>query len=88
ALEVGGGLSGFQFVLASEQINVTNVDPGLESKGRGFECSPASMEKLNAAFGTSVTLVSGALPHDSVPPESFDRVFCISAIEHFAEEEI
>src|SRR4051812_30140812 len=35
-LEIGGGVSGMQFVLARAGYDVINVDPGLEAKGRGW----------------------------------------------------
>src|SRR3954451_17219804 len=36
-LEIGGGMSGLQFVLARDGHRVINVDPGLKARGRGWE---------------------------------------------------
>src|SRR5690349_5810000 len=46
-LEIGGGLSGFQFALDRLGSHVVNVDPGLEAAGRGWPCNPHHMAKLN-----------------------------------------
>ena len=37
-LEIGGGLSGFQFVLDALGCHVVNIDPGMEAKGKGWLC--------------------------------------------------
>ena len=55
-LDLGGGLSGFQFVLDKNGCDVVNVDPGMEAKGLGWPCDLASMKKLNGFFGTNVEL--------------------------------
>ncbi len=87
-LEIGGGLSGFQFVLAQEGCSVVNVDPGMEAKGKGWPCDVESMNKLNNLFGTSVDLRNTVLTEANLKPESFDRVFSISVLEHLPDEEI
>lgn len=87
-LEIGGGLSGFQFVLDRSGCEVVNVDPGMESRGRGWPCDPASIARLNRAFGTHVTLHPTFLDAAPLAERSFDRVFSISVIEHIPPDEI
>jgi SAM-dependent methyltransferase len=86
-LDLGGGLAGFQFILARLGVEVTNVDPGTEAKGVGWPCTPESIATLNAAFGTSVRLVNATLPEAKLPEASFDRVFSISVLEHLREQD-
>ncbi len=85
-LEIGGGLSGFQFVLDKEGCKVVNVDPGTEAMG--WPCDINSMKKLNRLFGTSVELRNTVLTEADLKPESFDRVFSISVLEHLPDNEI
>lgn len=87
-LEIGGGLSGFQFVLDRSGCDVVNVDPGMEARGRGWPCDAASMERLNRAFGTHVTLHNCFLDAAPLADGSFDRVFSISVIEHIPAAEL
>ena len=88
ALEIGGGLSGLQFVLAMEGVDVTNVDPGQESAGVGWPVDQAAMARLNRAFGTDVTLISDTLQGAGLPDAAYDVVYSISTIEHVAPEEL
>jgi SAM-dependent methyltransferase len=87
-LEIGGGLGGFQFVLDQEGCQVVNVDPGTEGEGRPWPCDANSMNKLNRLFGTSVDLRNTVISEAELQPESFDRVFSISVLEHLPENEI
>jgi SAM-dependent methyltransferase len=87
-LEIGGGLSGFQFVLSRLGCRVVNVDPGMEATGVGWPCDPASMQRLNRLFGTSVELRNTVLEAAGLAAESFDLVFSISVLEHLPEHEI
>lgn len=80
-LEIGGGLSGFQFVLDRSGVNVTNVDPGMESQG--WPVSQESMNRLNAAFGTQVKLIKVPIEKANLEQEAFDRAFSVSVLEHF-----
>lgn len=86
-LDVGGGLAGFQFSLAQEDLDVTNVDPGLGAKGVGWICDENNISLLNRAFGTKVRLCNKTLPQADLEKNSFDRVFSISVIEHFTDED-
>ena len=85
-LEIGGGLGGFQFVLDQEGCKVVNVDPGTEAMD--WPCDANSMDKLNRLFGTSVDLRNTVLTEADLEPESFDRVFSISVLEHLPDNEI
>jgi hypothetical protein len=89
-LEIGGALSGFQFVLASAGASVTNVDPFLDYGGE--ENPPGDPEalhgRLNRAFGTDVRLIRATLPEAQLPGNSLDRAYCISTLEHLHRTEI
>src|SRR5687768_15941498 len=53
-VEIGGGLSGLQFVLARDGHRVTNVDPGLAAKGKGWRLDPGFHRHLGDSFGANV----------------------------------
>jgi SAM-dependent methyltransferase len=86
-LEIGGGLSGFQFVLSRAGCSVVNVDPGMGANGRGWPVDNASIARLNRSFGTNVQLFHGFLRDAPIAPGSLDRVFSISTIEHIPTDE-
>jgi hypothetical protein len=94
-LEVGGGLSGFQFVLATEGCRVTNVDPALREDRRWSDgqsgdrhwLSAAGHATLNGLFRTDVRLVLRTIQDSGLPSRSFDRIFCLSVLEHVPIEE-
>lgn len=87
ALEIGGGLSGFQFVLARSGLEVVNVDPGEEAPGVGWPVSEGSMDRLNRAFGTNVVLKRTLIEKARLPRRSFDRIFTLSTLEHIPPEQ-
>jgi ubiquinone/menaquinone biosynthesis C-methylase UbiE len=87
-VEIGGGLSGFQYVLAKQGVNVINVDPGLEACGRGWPVDYQSIAKMNRAFGTRVVLKKCFIQDANFLDNSFDRCFSISIIEHLTDKEI
>jgi 2-polyprenyl-3-methyl-5-hydroxy-6-metoxy-1,4-benzoquinol methylase len=82
-LEVGGGLAGFQFVLDQSGCKVVNIDPGMPSEG--WPCNQESMEKLNRRFKTNVELRNTTIENAGLANNQFDRVFCISVIEHLSD---
>lgn len=85
-VEVGGGLSGFQYALAQAGMRVTKVDTG-EEDGAGRPenpLTPANHARLNAVFGTDVALRQQPLADIALEADSVDRVFCISTLEHFS----
>jgi SAM-dependent methyltransferase len=88
-IEVGGALSGFQFVLARSGAHVINVDPFLDYGGGGYAKHPAALHAtLNRYFGTSVRLLLSTLPEARLESESCDRVYCLSTIEHLGAAEV
>jgi SAM-dependent methyltransferase len=87
-LEIGGGLSGFQFVLNLSGCDVVNVDPGLEAHGRGWLIDEKTHKGLNRIFGTEVKLYNCFLKDAFLPTASFDRIFSISVLEHIPPNEI
>ena len=87
-VDVGGSNAGLQFVLASEGVEVTNVDPGEESEGLGWPVDDTSVERLNRVFGTDVKLINSTLQDAGLPADHFDVVYSISTIEHIPAMEI
>jgi len=81
-LEVGGSLAGFQFVLDWHGCRVVNVDPGMEAKGVGWPCDQNSIAKLNRIFRTQIELRNTTVDKAELRDGEFDRVYCISVIEH------
>lgn len=85
-LEVGGGLSGFQFTLAKMGATVVNVDPGMEALE--WPVSHAFFDRANQKLHTNVELVKSRLAEADLPESSFDTVVSISVVEHIPEAEI
>lgn len=97
-LDVGGGLSGFQFVLDKEGCEVVNVDPSAKEDrrwstvdGRNRWLTEDNHAELNKLFGTDVRLVmdtvQAGLADGQLEKGTFDRIFCLSVIEHVSLEE-
>jgi SAM-dependent methyltransferase len=94
-LDVGGGVGGLQFVLALEGCDVVNVDPmheGADGWPSGhpsarFAIDADTHDRVNAVFGTDVTLISKLVQDADLAEESFDRVVCVSVIEHLPEKD-
>jgi SAM-dependent methyltransferase len=86
-LEIGGGLSGFGYVLSKEGCAVVNVDPGMEAKGRGWPCTRERVAQLNGAFGTSLELRNTTADKAGLEPEHYDRAVSISVLEHLPRRE-
>ncbi len=87
-LEIGGGLSGFQFILDKNGCNVVNIDPGMDAINIGWPCDHETMDKLNKRYKTNVELKKTTIDEADLSPESFDRVYSISVIEHLLDNEI
>jgi SAM-dependent methyltransferase len=86
-LEIGGGLSGFQFALARSGYRVINVDPGMDS----FDNWPVNHDaiaRLNTAFRTDVMLHNCELADAPLVEESVEAVFSISVLEHVPPEQL
>jgi SAM-dependent methyltransferase len=88
ALEIGGSLSGFQFVLSKEQLKVVNLDPGESSRGKGWPLTPKAHACLNRALRTDVVLKHCFIEQAHLEDESFDRVFAISVLEHIPPDDL
>jgi len=88
ALDLGGGLGGFQFVLDRAGCNVINIDPGMEAQGRGWPCDVTTMRKLNQLFRTNVDLRNTTIEKAGIDDNSIDRVFSISVIEHLTAQDL
>jgi SAM-dependent methyltransferase len=85
-LDTGGGLSGLQFVFALEGCDVVNVDPCEPDSGgwptTRWQVPPDLHDRLNELFGTGVRLIQKRLQDADLEAGSFDRVVCLSVIEH------
>ncbi len=102
-LEIGGALSGLQFILAKEGHEVHNVDPFVDyGTGRYFSqpgtgsvrvdpADPADPvvrhAALNRAFATDVLLHRSALPEAELTG-TFSAAYCVSTIEHLSPADI
>jgi SAM-dependent methyltransferase len=86
-LEVGGSLSGFQFVLSREGCEVVNVDPA-DDRHDYWPLESETLSRLNRRFGTRVTLKQCLIQHADLPAEAFDRVVSISVIEHIGRDNL
>ena len=87
-LEVGGALSGLQFVLAKSGHEVHNVDPFFDYGDGQYDVDPITEHgALNRSFGTHVTLHRATLPEANLTG-LFSAVLCISTIEHLSEQDI
>jgi 2-polyprenyl-3-methyl-5-hydroxy-6-metoxy-1,4-benzoquinol methylase len=87
-LEIGGALSGLQFVLAKSGHEVHNVDPFFDYGTGEYEVDPIDEHAaLNRSFGTHVTLHRATLPEANLTGQ-FSAVLCISTIEHLSEQDI
>ncbi|MGH9121171.1 MAG: class I SAM-dependent methyltransferase [Acidimicrobiales bacterium] len=88
-LEIGGGLSGLQFVVATEGAHVVNVDP-MQSYGRESYSAGAVARHayINRLWGTDVELRTTNVEEAGLAVESFDVVTCISTLEHLAEPDV
>ncbi|MEZ0075367.1 SAM-dependent methyltransferase [Planotetraspora sp. GP83] len=90
AVEIGGGMSGFQFALDRSGARVINVDPFV---GYGEADAPwpdpvESHKALNRLLGTRVELRRSRLGAAGLPSDSADAVYCISTLEHLAAAEV
>jgi SAM-dependent methyltransferase len=81
-LEVGGGMSGFQFVLSDNGCHVVNVDPGQKELLDAWSYSTQDFAELNNQFGTNVIIRSTTIDKAGLEDNSFDCAYCISVLEH------
>lgn len=85
-LEVGGGLSGLQFVLAREGNHVVNVDPGQD--GYGWTYQSDLHARLCRAYHAPVELFPNRIDSLAAPSRSFDVILSVSALEHFHDADL
>lgn len=87
-VEIGGALSGLQFVLAKDGHEVHNVDPFFDYGSGNYDVDPvAEHASLNRAFGTNVILHKSTLPEADLDGQ-FSAVICVSTLEHLPPESI
>jgi SAM-dependent methyltransferase len=86
--EIGGGMSGLQFVLAKAGHRVLNVDPGLEARGRGWELNASFHRRLQEVFEAPVDLRAATIAEAGIPDSSVDVLLSVSTIEHFSREDL
>jgi SAM-dependent methyltransferase len=85
-LEVGGGMSGFQFVLSRAGAKVVNVDPGMDDiGGRVHE---DFFRRANRKYGTDVQLLERKIADVDLDLGVFDLIYSISVVEHIPPEEL
>ena len=87
-VEIGGSLAGLQWVLSRDGHRVTNVDPGLDARGTGWEVNAERHRALSKRFGAPVTLVPTTLAAAALPDRSVDVLLSVSTIEHFAPDDL
>lgn len=88
-VEIGGALSGFQFVLSRGGASVWNVDPFVDYGVGEYGLDPDAVHaRLNRYFRTDVRLCHSTLSEAALPSDSFDRIYCISTIEHLEPDEL
>ena len=81
-IDIGGGVTGMQFVLSMLGHRVRTVDPGLASREYQWGSRSFRHEGLNAAFATPIEVHGCYLEEANLPPAAFDYVICISTMEH------
>lgn len=84
-VDLGGGLSGFQFALASSGARVINVDPfvGYGSPDGYRQTDPAAqLSRLGRLFRATVEFRRSTLADAGLGARSVDVVYCISTLEH------
>ena len=82
-VEIGGSLSGLQFILSREGHDVTNIDPGV-----GWPLDEVSILKMNSWFNSSVKLKRCTIDRANLSESDYDLFLSVSVIEHLREEEI
>jgi SAM-dependent methyltransferase len=89
-LEVGGALSGFQFVLAGQGAHVTNVDPFVDYGGtKEVPRDPIAVHRRICELArVEVDLVRATIDRADLAAASFDAACCISTIEHLSDDDI
>ena len=87
-VEIGGGMSGLQFVLARDGHFVTNIDPGLKARGQGWPVKKKLHERLCRLFNAPVKLIEATIAEAELEAESVDVVLTVSVLEHLTPAEL
>lgn len=88
-IDVGSGAAGLPFVWAKEGVDVTAVDPLPDVPGHDlWAFTQRDYARLNAAFGNKVRFVPEFLEKAGLEAGTYDRVTCVSVIEHCPPEVI
>ncbi len=87
-LDVGAGMAGLQFTLAQAGHDVHAVDPGMNAKGKGTALDPDFHAALGRAYKAPVTLWPMTICDAGFSDNSFDVVLSVSALEHFAPDDV
>jgi hypothetical protein len=87
-VELGGSLAGLQWVLSRDGHRVINIDPGLASRGVGWDVNAERHRALSRAFDAPVELISKTLAEAAVPDGTADVMLAISTLEHFAPADL
>ena len=92
-VEIGGGLSGLQFVFSKGGARVINVDPFVDYGGGDYSAQAgfdpdAKLSALNRAFGTNVELRRTTMSAAGLPDGSAHTVLCLSTLEHLSEDHL
>jgi SAM-dependent methyltransferase len=88
-VDLGGGVSGFQFTVADAGAMVTNIDPFVDyGSVVAYETiDPVRLiDRLNAIYRTEVRLMRQDLVGAALPSASVDVVYCISMLEHLTAQ--
>jgi len=86
ALDIGGGLCGFQFALSQAGVRVVNVDPGMDA--HDWPVNESSLRELNELFETDVELRNCTIAQAGLEEGTYDRAYSISVLEHLPKQEI
>ncbi len=88
-LDIGGGTGGLQYVTAKDGCEVVNADPAGRpdyNEWADFQFGTRH-DVLNQIFLTKVKLLPERIQDVDEPYESFDRIFCLSVLEHVDPDE-
>lgn len=86
AIDLGGSLGGFQFVLSRAGANVVNVDPAINPGT--WPVDGKTIAKLNTVFRTHVELRNTFLADAAIGTNSVDVLYSISTLEHIPQDQL
>jgi len=83
-VDVGAGLSGFQFVLARAGARAIAVDPVLGGEGH-WGVDVIRHRRLNRIFRTDVALMPCRLEDAAISVGTVQTIYCLSTLEHLSK---